>query len=240
MPLTITLGPLWCFDEGDGLGIAEPYIWPVFFKIDDEVGGWILGRRSDPEPEWFITPGGSHDNLPRFDAGDRLEVVRTHTFPTFTPLPIISDETAVGFVVVLLEEDTVPTDARINSAYAEFTATVRERVLDAAEGRISALRGRSSSGSGSGDDIAGRLRNEFETGVWRELPGVLTISPLLSFSARSVINRDDVIGAWAKVISLADLPAPGSFRRYGPIMWSSRNGSEDGRYALQARIDRTV
>jgi hypothetical protein len=91
MFLTLNLGPLWVFDEGDGGGVAEPYIWPVFYKVDEESVDWIVDpdRDTRPEPPWFFAPGGSHGNLPEADAGNRFEVVRSHTFPTFTPLGLI-------------------------------------------------------------------------------------------------------------------------------------------------------
>ena len=244
MSLTLTLGPLWVFDEGDGPGRAEPYIWPVFYKVDEEAVDWIVDpeREARPEPPWFIAPGGSHDNLPRADAGNRFEVVRTHTFPTFTPLALTPGESAIGFVVVLLEEDDVPSDSQINRSYRLFASAVREKVIEAINEGIASLFGGGGGGGGSstGEGIAELLRTKFESEVWRELMLHLGIGGPLPFIVRAFVNRDDVIGAWSRVIKLADLPAPGSFRRYGPVMWSSRNGSEDGRYGLQARIDRTA
>jgi hypothetical protein len=34
--LTIKLNKLHCYDESDGPGDAKPYLWTVFFKVDED------------------------------------------------------------------------------------------------------------------------------------------------------------------------------------------------------------
>ena len=122
MNLQIQVYNVDCHDEADGLGDAEPYLWPVFFKIDGDsfaiTAAGLIGF-----PVINIT-NGEHGNLgdTDVDAGDRVLVptsvgawnTQLKPIPIYDPsykmaygddLPGIA-----GVVVVLMEEDGWPDD----------------------------------------------------------------------------------------------------------------------------------
>ena len=61
LPVSVKLSSIYCHDEADGPGNAEPYLWTIFFKID---GQNIVqnGIRLQGEATFAFGPG-SHENL---------------------------------------------------------------------------------------------------------------------------------------------------------------------------------
>ncbi|WP_433622015.1 hypothetical protein [Nocardia sp. CA-120079] len=145
----IALKNLHCHDEGDGLGNAAPYLWPVFFKVDGEgyaVRSATAGLAGAPVIE--ARPGG-HGNLGRSEEGKTVNVGHNVGVPaalgtwdsTLKPIPIV-DETLrarfgndlpgfAGVVVVLMEEDGWPGDVP-RKAYAALVAAVSKGVTEVA------------------------------------------------------------------------------------------------------------
>jgi hypothetical protein len=70
------LGHIHCYDEGDGWGDAEAYLWTVYFKIDgDGVALTDDLKLSGTAP--VVTTPGSHGNLGTSDvnAGDDVPIL---------------------------------------------------------------------------------------------------------------------------------------------------------------------
>lgn len=140
--LKIALENVHCYDEGDGIGDAEPYLWPIFFKIDGdsyavETGAGLIGFPT------IESRNGHHGNLgdTDVDAGDNVTVPESlGTWETkLKPIPVndpvikalIGDDLPgiAGVVVVLMEEDGWPgslADTGYNALINSVTLSVAQ------------------------------------------------------------------------------------------------------------------
>lgn len=141
----IRLDRVHCFDEGDGWGSAEPYLWPVFFKIDGETVV-LTEALTLSGTSTVVGTYGSHGNLVNTDVdpGENLPIPeglgswRT----TLKPIPVqgplastVPDVAGVaGVIAVLMEEDNV-SDSGANAGYAALVNAVRTG-LDAVVGTL--------------------------------------------------------------------------------------------------------
>lgn len=116
LPVNVRLSSVYCHDEADGIGNAEPYLWTIFFKIDGETikqnGISLTG-----DAVFHFGPG-SHENLRTHAVEDDDSVAIPATLGEWnTKLqPIIikdaSDHThlipgTIGVAAILMEEDNV-------------------------------------------------------------------------------------------------------------------------------------
>jgi hypothetical protein len=148
---------LFCTDEADGPGDAEPYLWPVFFKIDgdsyavDSTGliGFptIVNILGDLRPDGTNKPGGGHNNVGNHDVGEDEDVPIPQSvgewITALKPIPVNDPnfrlvlgedlQGIAGVVVVLMEEDGWPNDVA-TTGYAALVDAVRLGVLKVTEG----------------------------------------------------------------------------------------------------------
>lgn len=147
---------LFCVDEADGPGDAEPYLWPVFFKIDgdsyavDSTGliGFptIQGVVGDRRPDGTHKPGGGHNNVGNHDVGEGEDVPIPQAvgewITALKPIPVNDPNFRLvlgedlpgiaGVVVVLMEEDGWPNDVA-TTGYKALVDAVHLGVLKVTE-----------------------------------------------------------------------------------------------------------
>ncbi|MCB9882169.1 MAG: hypothetical protein H6834_10285 [Planctomycetes bacterium] len=201
------------FNEADGNGESEPYLWPIFFKVDAETLA-ILTSGGESGTGWFVAPNGDHGNLPGMSAGMTYPIppaVGSHSFTLALQsgsIRIPEDRTYIGCVVALLEEDKEPSHELIRRGYGEFVKQV--------VGRLRAVIGSMASNpvplaaAALEQEIMDRLRGQFDVDV--------------------PANLDDPIGVGVFFADVADLHKANPIvqvRRFTPSL-----GSRDGSYEM--------
>lgn len=131
----IRLDRIHCFDEGDGLGVAEPYLWPVFFKIDGATVS-LTDSFTLSGTATVIGTFGHHGNLATTDVdeGDNVTIPESigSWFTYLLPIPVapaiagfVEDVAGVvGVVGVLMEEDNVSDDGAV-AGYNSLVASIQ-------------------------------------------------------------------------------------------------------------------
>jgi hypothetical protein len=120
--VTFKLDRLICYDEADGWGSAEPYMWTIFFKIDGTTCTLNDALMLEGGATIFTTPG-SHGNLRNNDVdggdtvpipdaiGSQSMILAPIQVPDFVKQAGTDDVAAIaGCIVVLMEEDEVSDD----------------------------------------------------------------------------------------------------------------------------------
>jgi hypothetical protein len=115
LPTSVKLSSIYCRDEADGIGDAEPYLWTIFFKIDGETIKQNVASLTGNAV--FHFGPGSHGNLGTtdVDAGQTVQIPagigEWHT--QLQPIVLTQGSTTipvpgiVGVVAVLMEQDNV-------------------------------------------------------------------------------------------------------------------------------------
>jgi hypothetical protein len=140
----LKLDNLHCYDEGDGPGSAEPYLWTVFFKIDGDTAVVNPSLTLQGTASVFGTPG-NHGDLPNNDVDPGENVAIPSVIGEFNtrlkPIPLqqpVGGFTQVGGVMgaitVLMEEDNTP-----GSAIADGHNALNKAVRDGLNALIPTL-----------------------------------------------------------------------------------------------------
>lgn len=116
LPVAFKFSSIYCKDEADGPGDAEPYLWTIFFRIDgqniQQNGIRLAGEAA------FHFGTGSHRNLPNHDvsAGESVQIPANVGEWSTTLRPIMISDFSnntyripgiAGMAAVLMEEDNV-------------------------------------------------------------------------------------------------------------------------------------
>jgi hypothetical protein len=139
--VSMKLDHIHCYDEGDGWGDAEPYLWTVFFKIDGDSVALTDDLKLSGTATVVTTPG-SHGNLGTSDvnAGDNVPIPSPigEWSPFLKPIsvpedlkPVVGDDLGgvVGVVTVLMEEDNV-TDDGAQAGHMALNSAVQSALDD--------------------------------------------------------------------------------------------------------------
>lgn len=131
-PVTIKLSNIHCYDEGDGPGSAEPYLWTVFFKIDGDTVHVDAALNLQGTATIVLTPGNHGDLGPGgIDAGDDIPIPPAlgEFSTTLVPIPVDgSDMTlpgVLGCVVILMEQDST-SDHAVGKGHDALNAAVQD------------------------------------------------------------------------------------------------------------------
>jgi hypothetical protein len=141
LKVDVKLDHIHCYDEGDGPGDAEPYLWAVYFKVDGET---VVVNTDGPAapflqgPPTVSTTPGNHGNLydTDVDEGDDVPIpaVIGEWHSTLKPIPLttpILGRTEVGgllgCIVVLMEEDFTDA-AAIAQGHDALNSSVRDQL----------------------------------------------------------------------------------------------------------------
>jgi hypothetical protein len=119
LDVQILLKTIEVVDEADGSSNAEPYLWPFFFKIDERM--LVPDHFYDPR-KWTYAPGGEHGNIGKdYSAGQLRDIPQESGYWKTTleqnPVYFPMNSVYVGAVVVLLEEDDVPSSSDVVDEY---------------------------------------------------------------------------------------------------------------------------
>ena len=241
MKTTVRLNSIYVHDEADGSGNAEPFLWPLYFKIDLETvlftrmaktklgqgETWddIWDKISLDDIFWLHMPSGAHVNIGgNVDEGDTIQIPKSVGEATFKMIPYPKDPswTQVGCIAVLLEEDTGPSDSDIKKYYRQFARKVAVRVLKTVDEQDT--KGKSGgTGSSSGFSI-----KDVEKEIADELKDKLD---------HWIVNVDDFIGVKFLLWSWNSLLATPyqTFKQ----RWDSKTGSEDGSFSIYGSVKAT-
>jgi hypothetical protein len=139
LPTTVKLSSIYCRDEADGIGDAEPYLWTIFFKIDGETIKHAPNQLVLTGDAVFHFGPGSHGNLgtKSVDAGQTVQIPAAigewHT--QLQPIVLTKGSMTipvpgiVGVVAVLMEEDNV-SDSGAEKGHQSLNNYVRKEIND--------------------------------------------------------------------------------------------------------------
>ena len=222
-----------CYDEADGWGDAEPYLWTVFFKIDGESVTLTEGLTLSGTATVIGTPG-SHGNLGTsdVDVGDDVSIPDAlgEWSPYLSPIkvpeslqPLAGDDLGgvVGVVCVLMEEDNV-TDDGAEAGHAALNSAVQSALDD-----IIATR------SFSNPDITDAEIDAYMDAVSNAVEDAVKSQQNFFEDIWSFLNSDDTIGTKVFYFKHDDLAM-------GDVLAFSQRWGEDGDWEIFGNVNASV
>jgi hypothetical protein len=222
-----------CYDEGDGLGTAEPYLWTVFFKIDGE-SAMLTEDLKLSGSATVVGTIGSHGNLGGggVDAGDDIAIPNvlgewtTSLVPIPVPpslRPVAGDDLPgiAGVVCVLMEEDNVTDDG---------AEAGREALAIAVAGALADI---IATRSFSNPTIGPAEIDQYLDAVAESVEDAIKAQQGFFEDIWSWLNKDDQIGSKVFFWTYDDL------KDAGTIPFSQRWGN-DGDWEIFGRVNGTV
>lgn len=161
--VTFSLDTIHCYDEADGPGRAEPYLWTVFFKVDGDtivfdlrLGKLVTQMRlpfapttiinNPPQPTIHQTNSVQGDLGTSFTDGDTVGIAKAlgSWSTTLKPIPfterigsIANTGGIFGCTVVLMEQDATSATA-VNAGYQTLVTALRDKLVVRSASRTSA------------------------------------------------------------------------------------------------------
>lgn len=187
--VTLSLDKLRAIHESDTVfsPAAEPYMWAVFFKLDADTV--TTGKPS------ILTTQGNRKDLGDLEMSDGAVVSIPPRLGRFTtvlkplPLPTIADQSRIGVVAVVLEQDDTA-DHAIAKGHAAFNLAMRE-VLD---GFVKTAE----QGKPPTDKDIAKAKDQVKAKVIAAIKNDLSGFELLA-------NQDDVIGIAVQIFTLGQI-----------------------------------
>jgi hypothetical protein len=224
MEITVRIRKIDVLDEGDGDGNAEPYLFPIFFRIDK--------IEKNTGSNWFHAPGGSHGNLltnygAEWDAGDTIpvpiEIGRWHTSLSRGQADTPERCIFVGVVVILFEEDHFPPSDKVPDIYSWTTS----KIIDYLRNAWPLLLARPRSGDFT------EIEQYIAAKIKLAPSAMVDDNPVLR-SFWEVADTDDLIGVSIFTWSWEELKSD----PYQIVSraWNEGTGSEDGDFTIHADV----
>lgn len=161
MRVEISYQSLHARDSGEST--AEPYLWPLFFRVDEAVYASVIQEKLDAgdltpadlqarglsparlpaiDGDWLAAPGGAHGNIPPMKSGQTEQLDVSWATDLVTGHGVLEDGHAVvGCVAILWEEDLYPGHGKVKEAYTAFASATKDRLRLAVRQSIEAQAG---------------------------------------------------------------------------------------------------
>lgn len=227
LDVRLTLQQIRCYQQNESQH-AEPYLWPVFFKIDGDSVVFDLNTMKLSGKATVVAPNGSPRNLgrSRVHSGEWFSIPASigEYVTELKPIPVrpvfgaLTDvPSIIGSIAILLEEDNTP-DNVVRRAYEALHGALQSE-LDALIPTFGLTK------MEAGDDEIQAILNRVTAAVKTSV-----MSSSLFDLLKTVADPDDQIGYSAEVFGYDQL-----FRN-SVVTWQ-QTWQQEGEWALDGRIE---